>query len=478
MATPLSDKIRALITYSNEITENGDTKLGDCVRTLVQGYNGGSNVPSSPLAIPTGPLSSRLASLLAYANETTGVNDTLLGDAIRTLCEGFGNEEPSGGLVFYDRLVTYGKAYIATDYKLTDAITHIEGIWKPINGGSSTFFGARNFSTSSNHAGIWAGNLTRTVYCTFGGTGSTIASSDNTENFIVVDIEDGNGTIAIRNASKSFTVGTSHPTASMGLFAKLMSSGIQAYSTDGTYIKYLQIKEGDTTAIHLVPCTYNGEPGMWDLVEQKFYGNANSVGHFEVEDKIEFYDVLNCDGGYLDLGPMTTWNDKYSFAVKLIEYKGNVWLGAGSGGQRMNIYGSSTKTRKFYSVSYPLSAQKSAYLANTILDWNEGWIDLASGTSEFNGVSSSGLCNNTSYLTDAYLPTTNLRLFGNGGETNATYSYKGMVKYFKIERNGKLYMHLVPCTLNGEAGMFDKVHHKFYGNSNASGSFTVSNDEE
>lgn len=30
------------------------------------------------------------------------------------------------------------------------------------------------------------------------------------------------------------------------------------------------------------PCTYNGEAGLWDMVEGKFYGNANTQGSFSV----------------------------------------------------------------------------------------------------------------------------------------------------------------------------------------------------
>lgn len=41
MATPLSDEIRALIAYANETTEADDTKLGDCVKTLCDGYGQG-----------------------------------------------------------------------------------------------------------------------------------------------------------------------------------------------------------------------------------------------------------------------------------------------------------------------------------------------------------------------------------------------------------------------------------------------------
>lgn len=49
MATPLSDEIRALIAFANETTNAGDTKLGDAVRTLCNGYGGGggSGIPEN-----------------------------------------------------------------------------------------------------------------------------------------------------------------------------------------------------------------------------------------------------------------------------------------------------------------------------------------------------------------------------------------------------------------------------------------------
>lgn len=43
---------------------------------------------------PTTPLAFRAAALLTYANETTGAGDTLLGDAVKTLVEGYGGGEP------------------------------------------------------------------------------------------------------------------------------------------------------------------------------------------------------------------------------------------------------------------------------------------------------------------------------------------------------------------------------------------------
>lgn len=87
----LKPKIQALIDFANETTEAGDERLGDAVKTLCDGYNGGGSAPS---AFPTlsGEMSSKLDALLAYSNGVTGAGDTRIGDAIRTLCEGYGGE--------------------------------------------------------------------------------------------------------------------------------------------------------------------------------------------------------------------------------------------------------------------------------------------------------------------------------------------------------------------------------------------------
>lgn len=40
--------------------------------------------------------------------------------------------------------------------------------------------------------------------------------------------------------------------------------------------------ENDNLLVNLKPCTYNGEAGLWDMVNGVFYGNANSSGAFTV----------------------------------------------------------------------------------------------------------------------------------------------------------------------------------------------------
>ena len=37
-------------------------------------------------------------------------------------------------------------------------------------------------------------------------------------------------------------------------------------------------RESNQTILNMIPCTYQGEAGMWDVVSNQFYGNANSSG--------------------------------------------------------------------------------------------------------------------------------------------------------------------------------------------------------
>lgn len=138
----LKPKIQALIDFANETTKAGDVLLGDAVKTLADGYNGGANVPSAPLVIPSGEMSAKLAALLAYSNEVTGAGDTRMGDAIKTLCEGYGGGEPiePGTMTFYPSAFSAEFSTIASS-----AIT---GIDNPIGKGVEN--GIIGTSTNAN----------------------------------------------------------------------------------------------------------------------------------------------------------------------------------------------------------------------------------------------------------------------------------------------------------------------------------------
>lgn len=63
-------------------------------------------------------------------------------------------------------------------------------------------------------------------------------------------------------------------------------------------------------------------------------------------------------------------------------------------------------------------------------------------------------------------------------DTSADRIYNGAIRSFSItDIDGNTIMSLKPCTYYGEAGMWDEVGNKFYGNAAASGEFSVANDE-
>lgn len=101
----LDAQIQALINYANETTGKADTQLGDAVKSLADGYKGGGTEYPLPTITDADALSSKLTALIAYANGITGKGDATIGDAVKSLVEGYGGGNPwerynQDGLVF------------------------------------------------------------------------------------------------------------------------------------------------------------------------------------------------------------------------------------------------------------------------------------------------------------------------------------------------------------------------------------------
>lgn len=481
MATPLSDEIRALIAYANETTEAGDTKLGDCVKTLCEGYNGGKNLPSSPLVVPQGAISSRLAALLAYANETTGAGDTTMGDAIRTLCEGYGG----GELVFYEKLIGDGVAYINTGAPYVEGYTYAARLCIPQ-------------TTNSWVMGAWTGNKGVTVTR----NGNYVRLRLNTADTNAVSI--GSDVVGYHDIDFVFTTQSNisytldNTTVNTGRMASNGGSnvflfGYSSGAAVGTYARnpssfqsYTVKNESLNEVMHLVPCTYNGEAGMWDLVSQTFFGNAASSGQFTVEGEIVFYDRLKNDGtAYIDTGVVAN-----GVLSSMVSFR---WMGSGNSPDTV-ILGArkdSGNTRYFLSALYSVTLAFGAGAYTQITEKIGESMSSHYLVSQFTTISSG---NSKSYFTvqeSGYNSVVNtssqtvtdtnksLYLFRNNYSTPSScnrYMSIHEVKIWDDDTMTNLILHLVPCTLGGVAGMWDKVSWKFFGNSNTSGAFTAEND--
>lgn len=300
MATPLSDKIRALINQANLTTEASDATLEAAVRTLCEGYNGGKNIPSSPLVL-RGGLSSRLAAILAYANETTGNGDTTMSDAIKALCDGYGGEDE---IIFYDKLLTDGVACVLTDYVPNSVSTqsiyfkgvmpsYVTGaIWYgSVAGSSSTAPAFQLYQSSSTNS-----SYRRYSYFAFGsGTRASHAFASGT---IITDID---ATITkISSTSVHFDVKTGSLSASVDKTITEMSSsafpnmvvlgkndrGISQTCNlpNGSYVRKFEIVDSVRGTLTYLPCTCNGESGLYEINEGKFFGCPNGESLIAIND--------------------------------------------------------------------------------------------------------------------------------------------------------------------------------------------------
>lgn len=79
----------------------------------------------------------------------------------------------------------------------------------------------------------------------------------------------------------------------------------------------------------------------------------------------------------------------------------------------------------------------------------------------------------TSFTPFTFTNTNNCPLFARTYNNAIGYYFSGEIAYWKVYRNGVLYMNLVPCKdPNNEVGMYDTVNGRFYDNK-GTGSFTA-----
>lgn len=238
---------------------------------------------------PNTPLAFQLASLIAYANETTGAGDTLLGDAVKTLVEGYGQ----GDLVFYDKLVSDGIAYINLNVTPSvDAKYLVEFDRRP--DGNGYIFGNTTddfWNKFYLKQDLWlcpfigpggAYHLDSGVGTTGGKRICVVFNSGAARIVNITDIVNTTG-----NIENTITVAYGGSKDSMGqpmhLFGVYRSDNKTNIGNVVQSIYHYSIIGNDGEAVmDLRPCTYHGEAGMWDVVTSTFFGNANSIGAFSV----------------------------------------------------------------------------------------------------------------------------------------------------------------------------------------------------
>ena len=202
-------------------------------------------------------------------------------------------EEPNP-LVFYNKILFDGVAYIETD------ITPPEDASFRVNLGNETSKAAqRVFMVPAENGtiiGVYYGNnttSTRRYFSIYYGASSAVSTttylawSTTTYSFWLTPNRFGWG-----NTANSITKGSNKPSGNlvigynashsgnpysgeMGLFRIYGSDAQNATSASDLYDNY-------TPVYTLRPCTYNGEPGLWCVETSKFYGNSAGAGTLTV----------------------------------------------------------------------------------------------------------------------------------------------------------------------------------------------------
>ena len=197
----------------------------------------------------------------------------------------------------------------------------------------------------------------------------------------------------------------------------------------------------------LVPVVKDGEAGLYDKVEGKFYGNASGSGSITAGPKVqEKTPYIETDGvaSYIDLGFVPTANMTYEIDVLTAPL-----------GRASFVMSCFASRRVRFSVVADSYDGQVAFLYPTISEtFPRGRMKL-----EYDGTSVS--VNGTGYAvtvpaTDAF---TNLHL----AETNRTVAYL-RVYYAKFWESGELIRDLVPYSGPRGVGLLDRVNDVLYTN--------------
>jgi len=204
-----------------------------------------------------------------------------------------GGTPPPPGVVFYDRLVFDGTAYIDTNivppenasFRVTpgyETLKAAQRLFMCDGTNGSTFGALLNTSTTSTQRNF-------NVY--YGGTGAvgtnkTYAFSNNTYQFFLTPKRFGWGSTAY-----TITKGNNTPNGGLVIGSNISHTGQPFTGRIGNFFIYGSDAQNVTTAsgfssytpvYSLKPCTYYGEPGLWCVETSTFFGNSAGSGSLSV----------------------------------------------------------------------------------------------------------------------------------------------------------------------------------------------------
>lgn len=237
-------------------------------------------------------------------------------------------------------------------------------------------------------------------------------------------------------------------------------------------IKSVKLWSGDKVTLvrDLRPCTYNGVAGMWDMVSNEFFGNANSGGALSVfgyklpNEYTQLNFIESSGTQYIDTGIAVSATDKPSASI-IFAMANNL-----SGGR--SFFGVNTAYNNGFSASADFSAggrirfaQGSIFTTSyTLVKDKVNDVQLNYDNYSINYGAYKGGITPTSagYVSGSVL----LFVARRGAEMHSASISSIRCYEFSMAKDGLEVCHLIPCYRNadGEVGMYDIVRNVFLTN--------------
>ena len=363
----------------------------------------------------------------------------------------------------YEYLQSSGTQYIDTGIKLTEPLTiEIE-------------FVVTNVTNIGMILGAFYDNSTQPKYQFYTSSSKFSLSYLSSNNIVTNDECTANQKYnTIINTTR---VSTENLNVTLYLFARNNDIG-NIIKHKGLRIYSVKFYQNNTLIRDFAPAQYNGQYGMWDLVENKFYPNKGT-GSFTVGPEIKNYDEIyevrktssilpagvelydslkfsSSSNTYIETGLTPTSTTEYKLSFKPYS---TTWA----------IFGASTTTangiRLFYNGHLYAGFGTNRSENTTTITANATHIVTYKKTQLTIDSTNYSVGQGTSF------PTT-LSIGRDQAWENGVHGLNGEVHYFQIYDNNILIRNFLPCTYLGEPGMWDTVENKFYRNQ-GTGQFTL-----
>lgn len=384
----------------------------------------------------------------------------------------------------FEYLIFDGQQYIDLGLK-GNLLTNVNIKITPQSTSNMSIFGATSGGDNNNCVGIARSGANMYMFAQFANKAGSVKQNITLVANTFYNIKLNRNSYIVNDViARTFSDTNSFTTINNLLIGKVIN-----WNDKSNYIGYIHeciIEEGGQILRHMVPAQYNGQYGMWDLVEDKFYRNQGTgtftvgseiynydevekiviPGNSEYPKGLELCDYLQGDGAaYIDSGYSLNRNCSIDITLQLTEKVNQTrFVGLQKSGCYLLMYaGDSGNNIKTYTKIASGGTYSTLIAHNTKIN-----------TYYINNSSHKSLVNETSKVTHTDIPATddyygNCYLFWANRAAAGTQT-TARIYSCRIYDNEVLVRDFIPCIYNNEPGMWDKVNRIFYGNS-GSGNF-------